>query len=340
MCSSDLAVIGISCRFPGAEDKYAYWQLLKDGVDAISKVPADRWAQDRFSDTQPGKTTSEWGGFLSGIDQFDPWFFGISPAEAEQIDPQQRLLLELSYEALQDAGKDPAKMKGSATGVYVGISVNEYSLRQFNDPLSIISHSGTGSALSIAANRISYQYDFKGPSMAIDTACSSSLTAIHQACKSLRSGECDLAIAGGVNMILSPAHSIAFGKAGVLAADGRCKTFDAGADGYVRGEGGGLIILKPLSAAIADRDRIYACLNGSAINQDGRSNGLMAPNRVSQEALLTEACNKAGISPDQVQYVEAHGTGTLLGDQMEASAIGAVMGNSHKIGRASCRERV
>ena len=330
MSSEPVAVIGISCRFPGAEDKYAYWQLLKDGVDAISKVPADRWAQDRFSDTQPGKTTSEWGGFLSGIDQFDPWFFGISPAEAEQIDPQQRLLLELSYEALQDAGKDPAKMKGSATGVYVGISVNEYSLRQFNDPLSIISHSGTGSALSIAANRISYQYDFKGPSMAIDTACSSSLTAIHQACKSLRSGECDLAIAGGVNMILSPAHSIAFGKAGVLATDGRCKTFDAGADGYVRGEGGGLVILKPLSAAIADGDRIYACLNGSAINQDGRSNGLMAPNRVSQEALLTEACYNAGISPDQVQYVEAHGTGTLLGDQMEASAIGAVMGNSHR----------
>ncbi|MDN3658658.1 SDR family NAD(P)-dependent oxidoreductase [Ferruginibacter paludis] len=324
-----IAIIGIGCRFPGAKDPESFWQLLSTGTDAISEVPGDRWPKHAFyhpDPAVPGKAVSYWGGFLDNIDQFDPFFFGISPMEAEYMDPQQRLLLELSYEALDDAGQIQANIAGTKTGVFIGISISEYSQLQFDDPLMITSHSGTGSALSIAANRISYFFDFHGPSIAIDTACSSSLAAVHMACQSLRSGECGMALAGGVNMILSPAHSIAFTKAGVLAPDGRCKAFDARANGYVRGEGGGVIVLKPLSSALADKDPIYALIPGSAISQDGRTNGLMAPNREAQEAMLREAYHTAGISPASVQYVETHGTGTLLGDSMEAKALGAVIG--------------
>lgn len=327
-----VAIIGMSCRFPGANDPEAFWQLLVNGVDAISEVPADRWPKQAFfhpDPATPGKTISQWGGFLDHVDQFDPFFFGISPNEAKHIDPQQRLLLELAWEALDHACQSKEQLDGSRTGVFVGISVNEYSHVQFDDPLAITSHSGTGSALSIAANRISYFFNFRGPSMAIDTACSSSLAAVHLACQSLRNGECPLALAGGVNIVLSPAHSIAFTKAGVLAPDGRCKTFDARANGYVRGEGGGLVVLKPLSAALADGDPVLAVICGSAMAQDGRTNGLMAPNRESQEVLLREAYQAAAVSPAGVQYVEAHGTGTLLGDSMEAAAIGAVIGAAH-----------
>ena len=333
--SEPIAVIGMSCRFPGAKDPESFWKLLRDGVDAISEVPESRWNKKAFYNPDPavpGKSISRWGGFLDSIDQFDPFFFGISPAEAKQMDPQQRLLLELSYEALDDAGQVIEELNGTKTGVFIGISVNEYSLLQFDNPSQISSHSGTGSALSIAANRISYTYNFHGPSIAIDTACSSSLAAVHLACQSLRNGECTLAIAGGVNMILSPAHSIAFTKAGVLASDGRCKTFDARANGYVRGEGGGLVILKPLSSAIADGDPIQAVILGSAMMQDGRTNGLIAPSREAQEILLRDAYHAAGVSPADVQYVEAHGTGTLLGDSMEALAIGAVLGVDHTKG--------
>ncbi|MBZ5859380.1 type I polyketide synthase [Flavihumibacter profundi] len=324
-----IAVIGIGCRFPGANDPESFWQLLRTGTDAISEVPGDRWQKDAFyhpDPAVPGKAISYWGGFLDSIDQFDPFFFGISPMEAEYMDPQQRLLLELSYEALDDAGQIQANLAGTKTGVFIGISINEYSQLQFGDPSLITSHSGTGNALSIAANRISYFFDFHGPSMAIDTACSSSLAAVHLACQSLRSGECGMALAGGVNIILSPAHSIAFTKAGVLAPDGRCKAFDARANGYVRGEGGGVIVLKPLSSALADGDPVYGLILGSAMNQDGRTNGLMAPSREAQEALLLEAYQSAGVSPLSVQYVETHGTGTLLGDSMEAKALGAVFG--------------
>ena len=229
-----IAVIGIGCRFPGAKDPESFWQLLRDGVDAISEIPADRWQKQAFyhpDPSVPGKAISYWGGFLDSIDKFDPSFFGISPIEAKYMDPQQRLLLELAYEALDDAGQIKANPGGTKTGVFIGISINEYSHLQFDDPSIITSHSGTGGALSIAANRISYFFNFRGPSMAIDTACSSSLAAVHFACQSLRSGECGMALAGGVNMILSPAHSIAFSKAGVLAPDGRCKAFDARANG-------------------------------------------------------------------------------------------------------------
>ncbi len=327
--SEPIAVIGMSCRFPGAKDPEAFWKLLHDGVDAISEVPETRWNKKAFYNPDPsvpGKSISCWGGFLDNIDQFDPFFFNISPVEAKHMDPQQRLLLELSYEALDDAGQVIEELDGSKTGVFIGISVSEYSLLQFDNPLQIIGHSGTGSALSIAANRISYNYNFHGPSIAIDTACSSSLAALHLACQSLRNGECTMALAGGVNMILSPAHSIAFTKAGVLSPEGRCKTFDAEANGFVRGEGGGLVLLKPLSSAIADGDPVQAVILGSVMFQDGRTNGLIAPSREAQETLLREAYDVAGVSPANVQYVEAHGTGTLLGDSMEAQAIGAVLG--------------
>lgn len=333
-----IAIVGMACRFPRANNPDEFWKLLCNGEDAISEIPEDRWDKKAFAHpdpSMPGKSVSSWGGFLDNIDQFDPFFFGISPVEAKQMDPQQRLLMELSYEALEDAGQVKAQIAGTKTGVFVGISVNEYSIQQFQDPLSIVSHSGTGSALSIAANRISYFYDFKGPSLAIDTACSSSLASVHLARESLIRGECRMALAGGVNLILSPAHSIAFTKAGVLSPDGRCKTFDAKANGYVRGEGGGLLVLKPLSRALADGDAIYACINGGAMNQDGRSNGLMAPSRDAQEKMLEEAYQNAGILACEVQYVEAHGTGTLLGDQMEAMALGAVVGTDRKNG--SCK---
>jgi len=330
-----IAIIGMGCRFPGAQDAEAFWQLLRNGVDAISEVPSDRWSKRAFyhpDPSVPGKAISYWGGFLDNIDQFDPSFFGISPMEAKYMDPQQRLLLELAYEALDDAGQIKSNLDGTKTGVFIGISLSEYSHLQFEDPLLITSHSGTGSALSIAANRISYFFNFRGPSIAIDTACSSSLAAVHLACQSIRSGACSMALAGGVNMILSPAHSIAFTKAGVLAPDGRCKTFDARANGYVRGEGGGVIVLKPLSAALTDGDPVCALILGSAMSQDGRTNGLIAPSREAQEIVLRDACQAANVSPGSIQYVEAHGTGTLLGDSMEAEALGAVIGENRTDG--------
>jgi acyl transferase domain-containing protein/acyl carrier protein len=324
-----IAIIGIGCRFPGADDPQAFWQLLRDGVDAITEVPAERFKLDAFYDPDPaapGKTNTRWGGFLKQVDQFDPHFFGISPREAARMDPQQRLLLEVAWEALQDAGQVAERLAGTQAGVFIGISNNDYGRIQFGEPHRIDAYAGTGNALSIAANRISYLFDFRGPSMAIDTACSSSLVAVHLACRSLWNGESNLALAGGVNLILSPAITINFTKAGVMAPDGRCKTFDARANGYVRSEGAGIVVLKPLSRALADADPIYAVVRGSAVNQDGRSNGLMAPNPLAQEAVLREAYRRAGVSPGEVQYVEAHGTGTLLGDPIEVKALGAVLG--------------
>ena len=324
-----IAIIGIGCRFPGASGPQAFWQLLRDGVDAIREVPADRFILRDFYDPDPatpGKMTTRWGGFLEHVDQFDPHFFGISPREAARMDPQQRLLLEVAWEALQDAGQMAERLAGTQAGVFIGISNNDYGRIQFSDPHRIDAYAGTGNALSIAANRISYLFDFRGPSIAIDTACSSSLVAVHLACRSLWNGESNLALAGGVNLILSPAITINFSKAGVMAPDGRCKAFDARANGYVRSEGAGVIVLKPLSRALADGDPIYAVIRGSAVNQDGRSNGLMAPNPLAQEAVLREAYRRAGVSPGDVQYVEAHGTGTLLGDPIEVKALGAVLG--------------
>jgi 8-amino-7-oxononanoate synthase len=324
MHKEPIAVVGIGCRLPGANNPQEFWKLLHDNVDAITEVPASRWDLDAFYDpdlTQPHKMSTRWGGFLQNIDQFDPTFFGITPREANSIDPQQRLILEVAWEALEDAGQIPQQLSGSKTGVFIGISSHDYSsLVTSDDPYAL-----TGNVNCIAANRISYVFNFRGPSLAVDTACSSSLVAVHLACQSLWNGESMLALAGGVQVILSADLSVSFSKAGLMAPDGRCKPFDAKANGYVRSEGAGVVLLKPLSQAQKDGDPIYSVILGTAVNQDGRSNGLSAPNPEAQEAVVREAYDRAGVSPGQVQYVEAHGTGTKLGDPMELKALGAVL---------------
>ncbi|MEO0969116.1 MAG: beta-ketoacyl synthase N-terminal-like domain-containing protein, partial [Cyanobacteria bacterium J06639_18] len=323
-----IAVVGIGCRFPGANNPQAFWQLLRNGVDAISEVPDSRWDVNTFYDPtgkEPGKMNSRWGGFLAEVDKFDPQFFGISPREAESIDPQQRLLLEVSWEALEHAGKAPDKLAGSNTGVFVGISNFDYSQLVLNQAGGLNAYAGTGNAFSITANRLSYLLDFHGPSWAVDTACSSSLVAVHQACQSLRQGECKLALAGGVNLILTPQLSVTFSQAGMIAADGRCKTFDADANGYVRGEGCGVVVLKRLSDAKRDGDNILAVIKGSAVNQDGRSNGLTAPNSHAQKAVIHKALENANLTAADINYVEAHGTGTFLGDPIELNSLKEVL---------------
>lgn len=323
-----IAIIGLGCRFPGAPDPDSFWQLLRDGKDAITEVPPDRWDLRAFYDPNratQGKMHTRWGGFLQHVDQFDPSFFSISPREAVRMDPQQRLLLEVAWEALEHAGLAADKVAGSQTGVFIGISSNDYAQLGPDDPSLIDAYAGTGNAHSIAANRLSYFLDLQGPSIAIDTACSSSLVAVHMACQSLRNGECNMALAGGVNVILSPELSIAFSQAQMMSADGRCKTFDSDADGYVRAEGCGLILLKPLSSALRDGDTILALIRGSAVNQDGRSNGLTAPNGPAQEAVIRRALHSASVSPDQVSYVETHGSSTPLGDPIEFESLKAVL---------------
>ncbi|MBI5094513.1 MAG: KR domain-containing protein [Candidatus Hydrogenedentes bacterium] len=323
-----VAIIGIGCRFPGASSPEALWRLLHDGVDAITEVPAERWDVRQYYDPSPGtpgKMCTKWGGFLENIDQFDPQFFNISPREAARMDPQQRLLLETSWEALERAGLAPDGLAGSATGVFVGISAADYAQLQFGEPQRIDAYAGSGNALSIAANRISYALDLRGPSVALDTACSSSMVAVHWACRSLLSGECALALAGGVNLTLAPETTITFSQARMMALDGRCKTFDAGADGYVRGEGCGIVVLKQLSEAVRDGDPIIAVIRGTAINHDGRSNGLTAPNGLAQQAVVRAALTDAGAAPFEIGYVEAHGTGTSLGDPIEVDSLKAAL---------------
>ncbi|MGV0624315.1 SDR family NAD(P)-dependent oxidoreductase [Mycolicibacter minnesotensis] len=323
-----IAIVGIGCRFPGADGPESFWRLLSGSVDATSDVPADRWDVDAFYNPDPsvpGTAVTRRGGFLGQVDQFDFQFFGVSPRESAQMDPQQRLLLEVAWEALEDAGQVPDSLAGSRTGVFVGISTNDYGFLRLGQPQLVDAYTGTGNALSIAANRLSYTFDFHGPSMSIDTACSSSLVAVDLACRSLRDGECNMALAAGVNVILSPALAINFSKARVMAPDGRCKTFDADADGYVRGEGAGVVVLKPLSRALEDNDPIYAVIRGSATNSDGRTNGLIAPSGRAQERVITEAFRRAGLPAGAVQYIEAHGTGTSIGDAIEANALGAAL---------------
>jgi acyl transferase domain-containing protein/acyl-CoA synthetase (AMP-forming)/AMP-acid ligase II/acyl carrier protein len=329
-----IAIIGIGCRFPGANNPESFWQLLRNGVDAITEVQPERWDNRLFYDPKlgdPGKMNTRWGGFVDNVDQFDPDFFGISALEAASMDPQQRLLLEVTWEALEDAGLVLQRLSGTKTGVFIGISTNDYSRIQLSRDYRHDIFWGTSNALSIAANRISYAFDLRGPSIAVDTACSSSLVAIHLASRSLLNGESTLAIAGGVNLILSPEITISFSQAGATSPDGRCKAFDAGANGIVRGEGAGVIILKPLSKALSDSDPIYAVIRGSAVNQDGSTNGIAAPNPKAQEEVLREAYRMAGVSPGQVDYVETHGTGTLLGDPIEAKALGEVLAASRPV---------
>jgi acyl transferase domain-containing protein/acyl carrier protein len=323
-----IAIVGMACRFPGGADTPdRFWQLLLDGFDAISEIPADRLPLEASYDpdpSAPGKIYTRYGGFVAGVDRFDPYFFGISPRESVTMDPQQRLTLEVAWEALEDAGLTPPSLAGSPTGVFVGACTSDYWVR-IAEPL-VDPHTGSGNAHSVIANRLSYLLDLRGPSMAIDSACSSSLVALRLACGSLRARECGVALAGGVNAMVSIKPYLALARARMLSADGRCKTFDARADGYVRGEGCGMIVLKRLADARADGDRIVALIRGCAVNQDGRSNGLTAPNLLAQVNVVSQALADAGLPPDAVGYIEAHGTGTSLGDPIEIEALRASIG--------------
>ncbi|MGK7942439.1 MAG: type I polyketide synthase [Crocosphaera sp.] len=323
-----IAIVGLGCRFPQANNPKNYWKLLEDGVNTITEVPSERWdIQSYYNETPatPGKMNTKWGGFLDEVDKFDADFFRISPREAEYIDPQQRLLLEVAWEALENGGLVPEKLANSKTGVFIGISNNDYARYSFQDSSKITAYSGIGNALCIAANRLSYYLNLKGPSLSIDTACSSSLVAVHYACQSLRLKESDLCLAGGVNLILSPELTLTFSQARMMSPEGRCKTFDASADGYVRGEGCGVVVLKRLSDALQDGNCIYAVISGSAVNQDGLTNGLTAPNGPSQQAVIRQALTNAGISAKEISCVEAHGTGTPLGDPQEFNSLKKVL---------------
>ncbi|MCL2372062.1 MAG: type I polyketide synthase [Defluviitaleaceae bacterium] len=327
-----IAVVGIGCRFPGnVNDADQFWDLLKNGKDAITEVPKDRWDRHTYYHKDrsfSGKTVSQRGGFIDNFDKFDPQFFGITPREAAFIDPQQRVLMEVSWEAMEDAGIVTKNYVGSDTGVYIGAFTLDYQHVQFNlDHLDEIDlHSATGSMMTLVANRLSYIYDFTGPSIAIDTACSGSLVAIHTACQSIRNKECTMAIAGGVLLNFAPQYTIAESRGGFLSPDGTCKTLDESANGYVRGEGAAVVILKPLKDAIADNDHIYSLILGSAVNQDGQTNGITVPNGESQKQATIKACAQAGIQPKEVQYIEMHGTGTPVGDPIEANALGETYG--------------
>lgn len=326
-----IAIVGLGCRFPGAEGAAAFWELLREGRDAVTEVPPGRWSADALTDPDPaapGKLVSRFGGFVEGIEDFDAAAFDLTTREAARMDPQQRMLLEVATEALESAGLAPADVAGSRTGVFVGVASFDFGRRLLADREAIDAYGGTGVALSIAANRLSYHLDLRGPSVAVDTACSSSLVAIHQAIEALRRGACDRAIAGGVNLILSPDIGIVFSKAGILSADGRCKTFDASADGIARSEGAGAVVLEPLSRALAAGHPVWAVLHGGAVNSDGRSNGLMAPSGAAQEAAIRDALADAGVDAGAVQYVEAHGTGTNLGDPIEVHALAAALGTA------------
>jgi epothilone polyketide synthase D len=325
-----IAVVGVGCRFPGgANDPEAFWRMLHEGRDGISEVPGDRWDLGKYFDPDPdapGKTYSRWGGFLRGVDvhAFDPAFFGITAREAEWMDPQQRLVLECAWEALEYGGIAPRSLSGTSAGVFLGVSTTDF---QQVAPLSALTaYSNSGAALSVIAGRLSYTLGLRGPSFVVDTACSSSLVALHQACLSLRKGESSLALAGGVSVLLMPSATVGFSKAGMLSPDGRCKTFDASANGYARGEGCGIIVLKRLDDARRDGDRVLAIIRGSTVNQDGASGGLTVPSGPAQEAAIRRVLENAKVSPADVGYVEAHGTGTSLGDPIEVRALGAVLG--------------
>ncbi|MBK8552604.1 MAG: acyltransferase domain-containing protein, partial [Ignavibacteria bacterium] len=318
--NEDVAIIGIGLRFPGANNASEFWNNLIQGEDSIRQIPEDRWNKNSLN-----SSTITYGGFVNDVDKFDPAFFGISPREAVQIDPQQRFTLEVTWEALEDAGINPETLAGKNVGVFIGICTYDYARFTAGRKDLFDVYTGTGTSLSIAANRISYAYDFRGPSIAIDTACSSSLVALHTACQSLNSGQSGLALAGGVNLLLAPDWNVVFTEADMLATDGRCKTFDADADGYVRSEGCGIIVLKKLPDALKDGDRIYSVIKGSALNQDGKSNGLTAPNGPSQEEVIKSALLNSNVKANEINYLETHGTGTPLGDPIEVNELSTVL---------------
>ncbi|MGE2722438.1 type I polyketide synthase [Mycolicibacterium celeriflavum] len=327
-----LAVVGIGCRLPGGvESAEDFWRLLTDGVDATREVPESRWNAERFHDPNPkkvGKMVTRRGGFLDTIDQFDPQFFGISPREAHSIDPQQRLMLQTTWEALEDGGIAPTGLAGTDVGVFIGGFTLDYQLLQNQGRGSryqFKTHSAAGMMMTMLANRISFAFDFRGPSMTVDTACSSSLVAVHLAAQSIWNGESSLALAGGVNIMVGPNTAIAESKSGFLSPDGRCKAFDQSADGYARAEGGAVIVIKPLEHALRDGDEIYAQILGTAVSQDGRTDGITVPRAEAQSAAITTALRRAGVAAGEVGYVEAHGTGTPVGDPVETRALAAAL---------------
>ncbi|MEM7012509.1 MAG: polyketide synthase, partial [Verrucomicrobiota bacterium] len=324
-----LAIIGIGCRFPGgAEDTESFWNMLAEGRSGIIEVPENRWDRERYyhPDTSiPRKMHTKWGAFVDNLDMFDAQFWGISPREALRMDPQQRWLLECAWEAMEDAGYQPSKLRGAAAGVYVGIASNDYAQVQMTSPDDVDVHTNSGSTLSIASNRIAYLLDFKGPALSVDTACSSALVAINVGCKDMWNGEIDYALVGGVNALLTPDTSIGFSKATMLSPSGQCFAFDDRANGYVRGEGAGMMMVRPLSKAIANGDRIYATVRAAVINQDGNTSSMTVPGQDTQAAMLVQAYNEAEMSPSRVTYMEAHGTGTPVGDPIETNALGEIL---------------
>jgi len=337
--SEPIAIVGMSCRFPGgARDPESFWRLLVDGRDAITEVPKERWDIDAYYDrdpSAPGKTYSRWGGFIDGVDRFDAAFFGVSRREAESMDPQQRILLEVAWEAIEDAGIDADRLRGSRAGVFVGITSREYAELFRGSLHGADAYTVTGNGQCFASGRLSYLFDLQGPSLVVDTACSSSLVAVDLACQSLRDRKSDMALAGGVGLILLPEQQVVMSRLSALSADGRCKTFDAAADGYVRGEGCGVVVLKRLSDAVAGGDDVLAVILRSAVNQDGKSSAITAPNVISQRDVLRAALRDANVRPDDVSFVEAHGSATALGDPIEVDALTQVFGGARK-GGSTC----
>jgi acyl transferase domain-containing protein/NADPH:quinone reductase-like Zn-dependent oxidoreductase/NAD(P)-dependent dehydrogenase (short-subunit alcohol dehydrogenase family)/acyl carrier protein len=342
---STIAIVGIGCRFPGgAHDAPSFWRLLHEGRSAVREIPPERWSLDGFYDAAPDnpfRSYSKWGGFLDDIASFDPAFFGLSRREAEAMDPQQRILLQVAYEAAEDAGNPLEELRKGRIGVFVGVSNTDYGLLQRLEPGIADIQAGTGTALSIVANRVSNLLDLSGPSLGVDTACSSSLVALDIACRHLQEGTADMALAGGVNILLDPRMFMTFCRAHMLSRAGRIAAFDAAADGFVRGEGAGLILLKRLDDALADGDRIYAVIKATAVNQDGSTDSITAPNPAAQKAMMGAVLRDAGIDAADIAYVEAHGTGTALGDPIEAGAVGAVFGQAARptpvlIGSVKC----
>jgi 3-oxoacyl-[acyl-carrier-protein] synthase II len=327
-----IAVVGIGCRWPGANNPAQFWRLMQSRQDALTPVPADRWDLSKFYDPDPDipakmpiNMPPRQGGFLPHLLDFDASFFRIAPREANSLDPQQRLLLEVSWEALEQGGLAADQLLGSKTGVFIGISSIDYWQRLLSRPPDQIdAYLTTGNTHSMAAGRISYFLGLTGPSLAIDTACSSALVALHSACQSLRLQDCDLALAGGVNRILEPATSLNFARAKMLSPTDRCHSFDAAADGFVRSEGCGVVVLKRWRDAVRDQNQIWGVILGSAVNHDGRASGLTVPNGSAQQAVIRQALAQAQVEPAQVSYVETHGTGTALGDPIEVNALGAV----------------
>ncbi len=326
-----IAIIGMGCRFPGGvHTPEAFWELLCRGGEALGDIPASRWDVDRYYDPEmsvPGKMYVRQGSFLDEIDQFDPRFFGMSPREAASLDPQQRLLLEVSWEALEHAGIASDKLKGSQTGIFVGQYWDDYSMQRIyaNELTEIDRYAQLSGLRGLSAGRIAHVLDVNGPTMQVDTACSSASLAVHLACQSLRNRESDLALAGGVSLILAPEHLIGICQMKALSPDGRCKTFDAKADGFGQGEGCGIVALKRLSDATRDGDRILALVRGSAVNHDGHSRTVTTPSGPAQRAMLQQALDDAGVDPHALDYIEAHGTGTPLGDPIEVMAIARVL---------------